>query len=328
MKNRNLQIANLRVLAMFSVVLGHCCIIYTEGWNVYQTEYKSTFFCILKEIINGYQMHLFFSVSGFLFYYSYKKYNFLKLIRKKGQRILVPFLFIGLFWLVPIRYLAKYPLYEDDIIEGYYTFFLGNWGHLWFLPTLFLIFILVYIFLQISKRINLPVWGGMLGAFVLMVIAKRLNIPSLLANVFYWHFYFLLGFFFCKIGFSYNTLYQMKYGKSCFWILSIAFVLLYIIRIIVDSNFINLFSSIVCVCFLYQIIPSKHNKVLAFFDDYSMGIYLFHAPIIYLLYYFFSNRLLPIYLVGMNFFISVLCSIFLTYLLRRMHLSFFLGEKS
>lgn len=84
-------------------------------------------------------MELFFSLSGFLFFYTtQKKFKIKSLLKKKTIRLLIPFLLIGLFYLIPIRFIANYPPYEStSLIRIIYSFLTVNdCGHLWFLPTL------------------------------------------------------------------------------------------------------------------------------------------------------------------------------------------------
>ena len=83
-------------------------------------------------------MELFFSLSGFLFFYTtQKKFKIKSLLKKKTIRLLIPFLLIGLFYLIPIRFIANYPPYEStSLIRIIYSFLTVNdCGHLWFLPT-------------------------------------------------------------------------------------------------------------------------------------------------------------------------------------------------
>ena len=61
------DITNVRALAIFLVVLGHSIILYSSAWGYYPTEQKSILLDNLKFLINGIQMPLFFSLSGFCF---------------------------------------------------------------------------------------------------------------------------------------------------------------------------------------------------------------------------------------------------------------------
>lgn len=72
----NTKIENLRALAIILVVLGHSIIIYDSSWSTamgIDTAVSSPLLCWLKHCINLIQMPLFFSISGFCFYFSIKK---------------------------------------------------------------------------------------------------------------------------------------------------------------------------------------------------------------------------------------------------------------
>lgn len=135
------DITNVRALAIFLVVLGHSIILYSSAWGYYPTERKSILLDNLKFLINGIQMPLFFSLSGFCFLWSWNRSSdFISQIIKKAQRLIIPYIMIGICWLFPIRMLVKYPYYNGLTVPHiiFKSILLGeDNGHLWFLPTLF-----------------------------------------------------------------------------------------------------------------------------------------------------------------------------------------------
>lgn len=137
------DITNVRALAIFLVVLGHSIILYSSAWGYYPTEQKSILLDNLKFLINGIQMPLFFSLSGFCFLWSWNRSsNFINQVIKKAQRLIIPYIMIGICWLFPIRMLVNYPYYNGLSIPHiiFKSILLGeDNGHLWFLPTLFII---------------------------------------------------------------------------------------------------------------------------------------------------------------------------------------------
>ena len=87
--NKNLEV--LRAIAIIIVVLGHSIILYDPSWTLYEPEKESLFMRELKGYINIIQMPLFFSLSGYLFFYSAEKYSFKEFLLKKFYRIIVPY---------------------------------------------------------------------------------------------------------------------------------------------------------------------------------------------------------------------------------------------
>lgn len=59
----------------------------------------------------------------------------------------------------------------------------------------------------------------------------------------------------------------------------------------------------------------------------GFGIYIFHPMIIYVLFYYFgSYNVSPVILCGLIFLVSYTFSYFLSVMMRKIHLSFLLGE--
>lgn len=85
------DITNVRALAIFLVVLGHSIILYSSAWGYYPTERKSILLDNLKFLINGIQMPLFFSLSGFCFLWSWNRSSdFINQVIKKGSTLNYP----------------------------------------------------------------------------------------------------------------------------------------------------------------------------------------------------------------------------------------------
>ena len=141
---RNHKIDNIRCFAIFCVILGHSIIIYSSDWNLYTSVYKCVFLDKLKEVINIFQMPLFFSFSGFLFAYKKTKIkNVFKFLINKIKRLIIPFLCTGIFWMIPIKKIVNNkPYIGKKMWKIIIEFIFGNeMGHLWYLIALFFIFI-------------------------------------------------------------------------------------------------------------------------------------------------------------------------------------------
>ena len=113
-QTRDYSIDNLRAFSILIVMFGHSIILYSSQWSLYSTSIEVPFLDITKKIINIFQMPLFFSISGFLFYFTEKRKSLYKLIRDKLRRILLPFLVFAFGWLLPIRQLLEYDGYRSN----------------------------------------------------------------------------------------------------------------------------------------------------------------------------------------------------------------------
>lgn len=102
----------IRTLAIVLVMLGHSIIIYEPSWTIINTDIEAPYFVLLKQVINLVQMPLFFALSGYLFFYTLqKKGSLMELMRNKTSRLLLPFIMVGVFFMIPIKTLLAVPGY-------------------------------------------------------------------------------------------------------------------------------------------------------------------------------------------------------------------------
>lgn len=144
---RNHKMDNLRAIAIVSVVLGHSIILYNPRWHIFDTTVDCYFLQELYQFIASYQMALFVLVSGYLCFDScVKEIPFSSFATKKARRLLLPYLIVGLLYMIPIKMLLNIPTYANiGVVTILKRFILGiDNGHLWFLYSLFLIFLFLY----------------------------------------------------------------------------------------------------------------------------------------------------------------------------------------
>ena len=138
----------LKVIGILLVVIGHCTSIYTGGW-VYKSPVNAPIYGLIASYVYTFHVPMLVFVSGAIYYYCRKnkeKYKSLKgLVSNKFKRLIVPFLTIGLFYSIPIKYLIG-NIEKGTLINSIKNFLLGlSTGHLWYLLMLFDIFILFYL---------------------------------------------------------------------------------------------------------------------------------------------------------------------------------------
>ena len=204
----------IRVIAVILVVIGHCTyykISTNYGGINYILDTKSMSdigklifksLNLLTTVLYSFHMPLFFALSGALFKNSLNnnKYkNFRELIVKKSQRLLVPFLVVAIIYSVPIKYISGYYNGSQNVIKNIFIgqiLLQGN-THLWFLPTLFCIFCISYIYKYILRN-ELE----KLNKLIIFLILISLNILSasikivLVKNVLFYLIYFYIGYCF------------------------------------------------------------------------------------------------------------------------------------
>lgn len=331
-KNRLSQISNIRALAILLVVLGHSIILYSHGWNLYETTRSSQFLDVLKQIIDVFQMPLFFSLSGYLFVFTHqKKGGIVHLLKNKSIRLLIPYIVVGVFYMLPIRLLVDYPGYREksalDILKG---FLMGtDVGHLWFLPSLFLVFLLAELILKFAEMI--PSFTKH-SELVLVCIAAILYLegyrigfgyPPLL-SAFQYLLWFSVGYFLCRHRDMVKQLYRNKIVKYSLLLLNVGLA----IYCYCEPNsrvLIMLGTRALYILNAYGVIPEKNIPLAQKLDRNSFGIYLFHSPLIYITFTMMPNAL-PALVVFINLVIFGAAAYGLTNLVRRWKLGFVIGE--
>lgn len=154
---------------------------------------------IIYEILSTFRLPLLFLISGIVYSLSRKKRTIAELTRIKFKRLIIPFIFSTLFLSVPIKYLCGYFDKSQnliyDIVCGH-ILLMSN-SHLWFLITLFVIFIIYHTIDLILKRIAINASINqsiiiLLGAFMLFFSGRM---PELLAidQLFNYFIFFAIG---------------------------------------------------------------------------------------------------------------------------------------
>lgn len=156
MRKKLTQISFLFVFATLLVVIGHADITsdYKELW-IYKWVYS-------------FHMPLFFFLSGFLFTYTHpvsyiQGMEFFPFMMKKVKRLLLPFLFIN-----SVIFVIKSRFVSAELMQHPLTFSFSSWvesmlfhpiGFMWFLPTLFMIFVFFSLFKK-NGHINIFLQTG------------------------------------------------------------------------------------------------------------------------------------------------------------------------
>lgn len=327
------QITNIRALAILLVVFGHSIIIYSSSWSLYSSIYSVPLLDNTKRIIDIIQMPIFFSISGYLFFYTHnKKRGIVWLIKSKFKRLIVPYFLVGFIYMVPIKYAVGYSGYQDKTLFD----ILGNFlmcqdvGHLWFLPALFFIFLICEVLINVIERV--PIFRKLnIGAVVLLLIAIILYfegyriafgyapILSAFVNVIWFSF----GYFICTYHDFYQSFFNRKSIKLVSVIIGISFLLFcafFDTRVLVGicCKFIVIFV-------LYAIMPGTNSKIISCISKNSFGIYLFHSPLIYITFSFFANESV-VFVVLLNFVIFGGVALFITEFVRSIGLKLVIGE--
>lgn len=152
---------NIRAVLAFLVIIYHSSMIYTDPNHMYVTHRHlavggpGTPLAAVIGVSFVSMMPLFFALAGSSMVYTLRKStSYATLLRKKFFRLVVPWLFIGLCWSIPLRYAAHNPQFNGVSFGRilWETFITGNYSdNLWFLQTLLLMFVAMGVPYQLFK---------------------------------------------------------------------------------------------------------------------------------------------------------------------------------
>lgn len=301
----------MKIIATILVVLGHSTYLKFGG-----VDYSLLFAKTLEgncgqkiqsivDIIYIFHMPLFFAISGAVYYIQKNKFNKYtsigELISAKIKRLLIPYILVGLLYVIPIKLISRYYSINYTYVAIFYEMINGI-GHLWFLFTLFWLFIIFYILekyiYQKNKYIFLII---ILSTYLFKDIIYEF-IPSGLKNQVQYLIFFCIGYFFEIIREKYN---KYKYIHINTLILGGLAYSIYYIQTNVSFRYVQCFLllivQLILILIVYNIsyLSIKYLKVTCLklyhiLNKYNFEIYLFHDPLNYLILYITSLIMIKI----------------------------------
>lgn len=158
MNNKNSKIYEydaIRFIATILVVVGHSA--YTTmqtkyGGLLIEIQYSSVqqILLLIVRLIYSFHMPLFIFLAGSLYEIGVKNGKWVsvkELVKAKALRLLVPFVLVTLFWLLPLKYFSGYYSLSESVIKDMFLgqiIFFDN-CHLWYIVSLFWIFLITWI---------------------------------------------------------------------------------------------------------------------------------------------------------------------------------------
>lgn len=179
----------MQVVGCALVIFGHSYPFVTEYPDILQS---------IKVFLYEFHMPLFVFCSGVLLVLSgaTEKYDFPTYLRRRAMRLLLPYFVLSLLGIVP-KVLFSSVLNDSlhfDAFEIFRAFFSPRnniWGHFWFLPMIFLLGILGYLLLRVSKKkwVRYAALAVSFAALFAPKLTDWMGVDDLVQNA----FYFVLG---------------------------------------------------------------------------------------------------------------------------------------
>ena len=318
MKNEEVMLRELeylKIIGILLVVIGHCVSIYTGGWIII-SPVSSPIYGLIASYVYTFHVPMLVFVSGAIYYYcriNKGKYNNLKgLIINKFKRLIIPFLFIGILYSIPIKYIIG--MVDGNIINNIKSFILGlNTGHLWYLLMLFNIFIIFYLYEKfiLNKKYSI-ILNLILFSILYMSSGFFTNIFQINRSIQY-SIFFYLGYEFFRSKDKLSLKLEKLKARNILIIMPILVVISLLLILVSKMNLSNMMANIlfslinvviamVCITICYlivylinsrvknKIIKEKRDKLINIIGKYTFNIYLLHEPIIFIILYFIADK--------------------------------------
>ncbi|OUO73437.1 hypothetical protein B5F53_19295 [Blautia sp. An249] len=331
----------IKAVLMLAVCLGHCANFWTGGWfNVVTPKYQSDTLIFISKWLNSFHIYCFVLISGYLYSYNRNecgKYNVYKtFITKKTKRLILPYVFVTISFVIPIEsFLYDYSL--EQIIEKYVL--CESPSHLWFLWMLFWLFIIIW---PLTKKFSND-WMAIVISTMSYVIGTLggLRIPN----------YFCI---FTSLSYVPFFIIGMKLREKRNWFIRkvslTIYCVLYIICFMAWSYFADGINSIekiiyiglglvlhiigaISIFFLLQrlanIITWEKSKLWGFLSKRSMMVYLYHQQLIYFSILWFNGLVPPFFNFLLNFGVALVGALIISSaLLRFRYTRFFFNNRN
>lgn len=330
----------VKTVLMIIVVLYHSIKFWDGSWFVaVECLEKSSSLTVLADFLGGFHIYCFALCSGYLYSFlrnEKNRYDNWKLfVRKKFFRLIVPYIFVCLFWVVPItQFFFHYPI---GVIVNKYVL-ATNPSQLWFLWMLFDIFLLVY---PLKKLISKDIFalGISVSAFVIGTLGS-LVLPNFFCI---WTALTYVPYFILGMKLREKKTWFVRRISNFIYLLMFVF-LLFIYEIINNQQgtlmkvlslgiaFVLHVVGALSAFFVLQKIANYYTKwrnsgFFHYVAQRAMPVYLFHQQIIYLSIYMLNGRISALPNAILNFIIAMFVSLLISSLLLRFNITrFLIGE--
>ena len=315
-------------------------IFWNGTWFTKNPFFESNFLSTVSPWMNSFHIYGFALVSGYLFFFlkceKGRYSSFISFAVNKAKRLLVPFAFIIIAWVVPFA--VHY--FQFDTVEVIMRYILGTFpNQLWFLLMLFVVFMLFYPLTSFFEK-HLIAGAITVIAFYGVGFVGSMKLPNIY-QVFTACMYlplFWLGF---KIR-QYGSKALMKI-PSLIWIAAdiLLFALVqylsgfdgFIFKLLnLGLTFLlHIIGALMAFVVLQKLanrVNWKESKVFTLLSKNSMPVYLFHQQVIYVFISLLNGVINPYLHAGINFIGAMMISLLISTLLMKFKWTrFLIGEK-
>ena len=345
MMDKNVMLKNsmfVKEVLMLLVILGHAVHFWTGDWFTNNPFYESRSLAALSDWIVSFHIYTFVLLSGYIFAFKkmgggYPKFG--QFIVNKTKRLLVPYTFVAIIWVVPIsQYFMKYD--KVELLKKYVLCI--NPSQLWFLWMLFWVFMIAWL---LWKWVSTSVYIGIVISITLFCVGVVGS--KIIPNVFcIWTAFLYMPYFYTGIYIRLEHEREKKVWIEkiplFFWIL--VDFLIYILNLLVSKWGIGLSYFVIITEFAVHMVGAitallvlqriaeclnwRKNRVCVALAKYSMPMYLFHQQLIYFSIFWLNGKVHPYINAGVNIGIAIMGSMIISWVLMKFKITkFLIGEK-
>lgn len=330
----------IKIVLMILVVVYHSCVFWGGGWIEGQSvEIEAPALARFAGWLSSFHVYGFTLVSGYLFFYLHyetgKYTNYWKFIKGKVRRLIIPYWFVAICWVIPISsFVNSFSL--GEILKRFIL--CANPAQLWFLWMLFDVFIMVWPLRQVLRKkyvwavICLISWG--VGYF---------------GNAYFPNIFCIWTAFSYLPYFVFGMKLREKKESVFYRVPAVAYVLLQILlyylwrRWASQSNMVGVGAIQIMANLVYTVgalmsffvlqkladrIKWKRSSVFLFLSRKTMPVYLFHQEIIYFSILWLNGKVNPYFNAVINIMFSLFVSLLLSSLLMKYKVTrTLIGEK-
>lgn len=274
---RNHAISAMRVLAMLMIISFHSLCFYTHRWwnlgGIFVPIWDKT-----AILLNAIDLPMFVFMSGFLFGHLYIKGKYQEwqpFLQNKARRLLLPYLFWGIFLIITMPSLHEWSYLFTGI------------SHLWFLLMLFEVFAIIipfadFLCLKVTKRQAIIIVSVTYAFFLTYhMLSKHHSFLCIYATLNYLPA-FLIGLFCARYREGCHLSLRLAIGLLLISLILLAFYCyaMPLLPFYADDILLKLLGYTIIIALFSMlhnmIINDKLYKIIAHFDKLSMGIYIFN----------------------------------------------------
>jgi fucose 4-O-acetylase-like acetyltransferase len=329
----------VKTILMILVVVYHSIVFWGGNWFTRNPASQSVILGTVAEWLNSFHIYAFVFVSGYLFcclkYEKGKYQKFSSFVSNKTKRLLVPYAFVAVIWVIPIQWL----FFRDSAVDIIEKFALGiSPNQLWFLIMLFVVFVVCWLLSDFFVKYHL------IGAFVaILLYGIGLIGPRFIPNVFMiWRALTYIPFFWLGFKIRQKGLGFFAKIPAIGWLVLDCAVFAVVKVISPDASVLTKLLTyglefllhVVGALMAFVVLQSvakrikPNGAVMTFLSKRSMVIYLFHQQVIYIPIFLLNGIISHYLLVLISFVFAMLVPLLIYEILIRFKTTkFLLGEK-